>query len=172
MYKGTGHALRQIVRDEGVPALYRGLGPSIAAIIPEAAITYGLFDTLKRGYVRVTGKLEAGVIPSVSFGVVSAFMGQLVAFPLETVARRMQVGHVSGEAIGLLPTLRGIVRRDGFLALYKGVGAASLRVVPMAVVSFGTYEAVRLWVTSVEESLRERRAARELALSGKYLCQT
>ncbi len=32
---------------EGVGGLYRGLLPSAAAILPEAAITYGLFDTLK-----------------------------------------------------------------------------------------------------------------------------
>lgn len=31
------------------------------------------------------------MLPSITFGVVSAFMGQLVAFPLETVSRRMQV---------------------------------------------------------------------------------
>ena len=36
-----GHALTTIVRQEGVPALYRGLNASILAIIPEAAITYG-----------------------------------------------------------------------------------------------------------------------------------
>ena len=40
----------------------------------------------------------------------------------------------------------------------RGVGAASLRVVPMAVVSFGTYEAVRLWLTALEEHLRAQKA--------------
>ncbi|EIE21007.1 mitochondrial carrier [Coccomyxa subellipsoidea C-169] len=159
LYGGTGHTLRRIVREEGFGALYRGIGPSVAAIIPEAAITYGLFDTLKRGYARVGGRGEAGVLPSISFGVVSAFVGQLVAFPLETVSRRMQVGGCSSEALGFLPTLRDIVRKDGALALYKGVGAASLRVIPMAVVSFGTYEAVRLWLTALEEHLRQHRSA-------------
>ncbi len=41
----------------------------------------------------------------------------------------------------------------------RGVGAASLRVIPMAVVSFGTYEAVRLWLTALEEHLRQHRSA-------------
>lgn len=40
-YKGVGHCLRSIVRTEGTGALLRGLGPSLAAIFPEAAITYG-----------------------------------------------------------------------------------------------------------------------------------
>ena len=41
LYRGTGHTLSRIVREEGIGALYRGIGPSVAAIIPEAAITYG-----------------------------------------------------------------------------------------------------------------------------------
>lgn len=69
----------------------RGLVPSVAAILPEAAITYGLFDILKRSYVHYSGKKEAGVVPSLAAGVIAAFTGQVVAYPLETVSRRMQV---------------------------------------------------------------------------------
>lgn len=40
-YKGLISATRQIVKAEGVGSLYRGLGPSFLAILPEAAVTYG-----------------------------------------------------------------------------------------------------------------------------------
>ena len=72
-------------------ATYRGLGPSVAAILPEAAITYGLFDILKRSYRRWSGREQTGVVPSLTAGVLAAFIGQVVAYPLETVSRRMQV---------------------------------------------------------------------------------
>ncbi len=39
---GLVESLQTIVRREGAGALYKGLGPSVAAIFPEAAITYGL----------------------------------------------------------------------------------------------------------------------------------
>ncbi len=45
-YRNMGHALTTIVRQEGVPALYRGLSASILSIIPEAAITYGALHLL------------------------------------------------------------------------------------------------------------------------------
>ena len=45
-YRNMGHAMTTIVRQEGVPALYRGLGASILSIIPEAAITYGVLRLL------------------------------------------------------------------------------------------------------------------------------
>lgn len=41
VYRGPAHAAATIVRSGGARALYRGLGPSLAAIAPEAAITYG-----------------------------------------------------------------------------------------------------------------------------------
>lgn len=85
----------QILKVEGTPALYAGLGPSIAAIIPEAAITYGMFDVLKKSYSQMRGVAEPPVVVSLAFGVSSAFMGQLVAYPLETVSRRMQVTRPS-----------------------------------------------------------------------------
>jgi hypothetical protein len=69
----------------------RGLVPSVVAILPEAAITYGLFDLLKRNITRWSGRTEAGVVPSLTAGALAAFMGQVVAYPFETVSRRMQV---------------------------------------------------------------------------------
>jgi hypothetical protein len=41
--------------------------------------------------MRASGEDEAGVVPSIAFGVLSSFTGQLVAYPLETVTRHMQV---------------------------------------------------------------------------------
>ena len=40
-YRGLVQTVRLIVRQEGLTALYRGFVPSAAAILPEAAITYG-----------------------------------------------------------------------------------------------------------------------------------
>ena len=40
-YRGALSAARQMVASEGMGSLYRGLGPSTLAILPEAAITYG-----------------------------------------------------------------------------------------------------------------------------------
>ena len=58
----------------------------------------GLFDLLKKAAAREAGAPEPGVLPSVACGVAAAFTGQLVAFPLEAIARRMQAR----------PTLAGI----------------------------------------------------------------
>ncbi|KAG2501242.1 hypothetical protein HYH03_001049 [Edaphochlamys debaryana] len=159
-------ALSTIIRREGTGALYKGLGPSVAAIFPEAALTYGLHDALKKAYKRAAHE-EPGVAPSLAFGVLSAFVGQLVSFPLETVSRRLQLQvaadvGVKGGGSGLAAVMavaRGLVAEGGPAALYRGIGAATLRLVPMAIVSFGTYEAVRALIVAWEAQ-RDDEAAR------------
>ncbi|GIL71816.1 hypothetical protein Vretimale_646 [Volvox reticuliferus] len=152
---GMFDAMSSLVRREGVGALYKGLGPSVAAIFPEAAITYGLHDALKRAYTRVVHE-EPGVVPSLAAGVLSAFMGQLVSFPLETVSRRLQLAQGAGGLAGATAVMRGLLAEGGPAALYRGIGAATLRLVPMACVSFGTYEAVRALIVTWEQRQEEQ----------------
>jgi len=156
-------AAKQIIAAEGPRSLYRGLGWSVAAIMPEAAICYGLHDLLKRAYKNVHG-VEPGVLPSLAAGVLSAFTGQLVAFPLETISRRLQV---SGQALPAV--MSGIIAQGGLPALYRGVGAATLRLVPMACISFGTYELVRALLVKLEEVQDSAEAEREYAHLHRYV---
>ena len=81
-----------------------------------------LHDTLKRSLhtsssssSSSSGKSEPGVLHSLACGVVAAWSGQLVAFPLETVSRRMQlagahtVTAASGAGAGLGPAAAAAV---------------------------------------------------------------
>eukprot|EP00983_Pelagomonas_calceolata_P096986 1158197-Pelagomonas_calceolata.AAC.1 len=52
---------------------------------------------------RAHGGVEPGVVTSLCFGVASAFAGQLLAFPLETIARRLQ-GFRTHDGASLPPT--------------------------------------------------------------------
>eukprot|EP00798_Chlamydomonas_sp_ICE-L_P016147 gene16147-22305_t len=145
--------LSSIARTEGISTLYKGLGWSVAGIIPEAAITYGLHDVLKRSYKKLRGQ-ESPVPVSLAFGIASAFAGQTVSFPLETISRRMQVGQS-------IPTiLKEVSNHGGIKYLYRGIGAATLRLIPMAMVSFGVYEFMRAQLLQFEE-LREKQRADE-----------
>ena len=91
----------------------------------ESRRRYGMFDTLKQQHARLTG-CEPGVMPALSYGVASAFMGQLASFPLETVSRRLQLqsGPLAGSSFGQM--LRQVVREEGPAALYRCSRCSSL----------------------------------------------
>ena len=58
-YRGPAHAASALVRAGGLPALYQGLVPSLAAIAPEAAITYGAAPT--QPVASASKQYEAGL---------------------------------------------------------------------------------------------------------------
>ena len=52
---GLLRAAGAVVKTEGVRGLYRGFGPAVLGIVPEAAITYGAYDALKAvSYTHLT----------------------------------------------------------------------------------------------------------------------
>ena len=50
-YTGIGDTLRSIIRDEGMLALYRGLGPTLLQTAPSLAINYAAYESLRALYV-------------------------------------------------------------------------------------------------------------------------
>lgn len=146
-YAGVGDAFLSIAKKEGIGSLYRGLAPSLLSILPEAAIAYGFADVLKMAYQRATGKEHVGPVPALFCGVTAAFTGQLVAYPLEVVARHAQVSTVRR---GVLKTAHDIVKAQGLGGLYKGIVPASAKLIPMAMISFGVYESAKILLAQLD----------------------
>ena len=159
---GVAASLRDVVRRSGVRGLYRGLGPTLLGIIPEAGITYGTYDLLKRKMLvakrtRVARKRAGGKpatamdAPDVTLaawegvvcGIVAALFGQTASYPLETLGRRRALGIAAAAGGGFKNAAGPRAALAAFSGLYAGWGTASVRVVPMAFLSFGTYEAMR-----------------------------
>jgi solute carrier family 25 phosphate transporter 23/24/25/41 len=109
-----------------------------------------LHDTLKRSLHTSSSssgvQSEPRVLHSLACGVVAAWSGQLVAFPLETVSRRMQLAgaHTAAAAAaagtgggsgataaaaaaaaanrGVLAVLASVLQEGGWAGLYRWVG--------------------------------------------------
>ncbi len=63
---------------------------SLPCALKQPLVHDRLHDLLKRGY-KARYQRDPDVLTSLAFGVISAFTGQFVAFPMETVSRRLQV---------------------------------------------------------------------------------
>ena len=138
-----------VAKAEGAGGLYRGLKPALIGIAPEAALTYGIFDLLKerceRAERRAAEKTEtppgggnkATPAQIVACAAVASLCGQTAAFPAEAVSRRLTSGAATGNGFAVF---RAILEEQGVRGLYRGIGPASIRIVPMAAISFSTYE--------------------------------
>ncbi|CAH8462026.1 unnamed protein product [Dicrocoelium dendriticum] len=130
-YNNPVHAIRTVIREEGIMALYRGFLPTILGVIPYSGIGFFTFETLKGrrldGHFRHTGVRPQKLQPleNLCCGAIAGVLGQTASYPLDIVRRRMQNARVTGHPEYLKSiwrTLRIVYSTEGvFHGLYKGV---------------------------------------------------
>ena len=82
------------IRQEGLRGIYRGIGPTLAGILPYAGLKFYVYQSLKQ-YYRSTDGHSAQRLPiavMLSFGAGAGLVAQTVTYPLDVVRRQMQVG--------------------------------------------------------------------------------
>ncbi|CAK9139948.1 unnamed protein product [Ilex paraguariensis] len=114
-----------MLREEGVASFYNGLGPSLTAIAPYIALNFCVFDLVKKSLPE---KYQKRTEMSLAIALVSATIGTLMCYPLDTVRRQMQMKGSPHKTV--LDAFPGIVARDGFLGLYRGFVPTALKTLP------------------------------------------
>uniref|UniRef100_A0A3Q3C2Z2 Solute carrier family 25 member 17 n=1 Tax=Haplochromis burtoni TaxID=8153 RepID=A0A3Q3C2Z2_HAPBU len=149
-YSGILDAFVQIIRDEGIAALWNGTFPSLLLVLNPAIqfmIYEGLKRQLRRGIPKELSSLEVFVI-----GAIAKAIATTVTYPLQTIQSILRFGqynNTSTEKSKLLSSLRTIkcllvnrVRKYGMLGLFKGLEAKLLQTVLTAALMFLLYEKI------------------------------
>eukprot|EP00013_Stygamoeba_regulata_P000304 CAMPEP_0177638088 /NCGR_PEP_ID=MMETSP0447-20121125/5306_1 /TAXON_ID=0 /ORGANISM="Stygamoeba regulata, Strain BSH-02190019" /LENGTH=438 /DNA_ID=CAMNT_0019140035 /DNA_START=24 /DNA_END=1340 /DNA_ORIENTATION=+ len=143
-YRGIAHCLLSIQRLEGARALFRGLVPSLAGIVPYAAVDLGMYSLLKDEYHQRYGH-DPAVPALLACGAVSSSCGQLVAYPLQLVRTRLQAQGLPGRPMynGMLHCMALIARSDGVRGFYRGLLPNFLKSLPAISISYAVYETAK-----------------------------
>ncbi|KDD76091.1 hypothetical protein H632_c360p1 [Helicosporidium sp. ATCC 50920] len=158
MYRGMGHAISVIVRQEGVLALWRGWLPSVIGVVPYVGLNFSVYETLKDTLVKTYGcrdERDLSIATRLACGAAAGTTGQTVAYPFDVCRRRLQVSgwegasklHADhGHAIayrGMVDCFVRTVREEGVSALFKGLVPNYYKVVPSIAIAFVSYEQVK-----------------------------
>ncbi|KAF3786252.1 Adenine nucleotide transporter [Nymphaea thermarum] len=145
IYNNTLHAFLKIVEEEGLGGLYRGLTPSLIGVVPYAATSYFVYDTLRKAYGKVFKTEEIGNVATLLIGSAAGAISSSATFPLEVARKNMQVGAVSGRQVyrNMLHALTSILEKEGISGLYVGLGPSCMKLIPAAGISFMCYEACK-----------------------------
>lgn len=126
----------KIVKTEGFPALYKGLGPVVTAIVPKMAIRFSSFELFKSWLCSPNGGNTTGsvFVAGLGAGITESI---LVVTPAEVLKIRLQAQRHSlvdplDSATSVKYRNTGhafwiIVREEGIGALYKGVTLTAAR---------------------------------------------
>jgi len=120
---GVLRTLANIVKYEGVTALYSGIVPGLQRQMAFSAIRIGAYETVRESYREMTGARDGlqmlGV--RIAAGVTTGTLAILVAQPTDVVKVRMQAAGKNNQYKGVVDAYLSIARQEGFKSgLYRG----------------------------------------------------
>ncbi|KAL1819091.1 hypothetical protein ACET3Z_013960 [Daucus carota] len=138
-----------MLRDEGLAAFYKGLGPSLIGIAPYIAVNFCVFDLVKKSLPeKYQKKTEASLVTAL----VSATIATLMCYPLDTVRRQMQLKNAPYKTF--FDAFPGIVERDGLAGLYRGFLPNALKTLPNSSIRLTTFDTVKRLIAMGEKELQ------------------
>jgi len=157
-YKSATHAFSQIVRNEGVPALYRGFSIVAIGTIPGHALYFGGYELSKQFLNRIMFDPTQGekikddsVIVHLTSGLVADVAGALTWTPMDVIKQRLQVQQKTGQAAKYkhsLHAMRVIIAEEGVRGLFRGFGTGIATYGPYVSLYFALYEQIKIYAAS------------------------
>jgi solute carrier family 25 carnitine/acylcarnitine transporter 20/29 len=128
-YKGPWDATRSLLRQGGVRSLYRGTIATLWRDVPGSVAYYGAYEMTKR---LLTPKGSEGTLSPLIVlfaGGMAGVANWTVAIPADVLKSRLQSAP-EGMYKGLGDVAVQLVRKEGFAALFRGLGPAMIRAFP------------------------------------------
>ena len=159
---------------DGFAGLYRGIGPTLAGIVPYAGLKFYVYQAAKhltQAPPVTAAVLDGGggappiplpppktpLLRTLAYGAGAGLIAQTVTYPLDVVRRQMQVAglgaaaaspgaRAAARATSTLDGLRRVWRAGGVRALFAGVTINYMKVVPSTAIGFTVYDAAKAWM--------------------------
>ncbi|XP_033742414.1 mitochondrial ornithine transporter 1-like [Pecten maximus] len=144
---------REILKQEGIPGMFKGLTSTMAREMPGYFFFFGGYE-ISRHYLTPPGKTkdEIGVWRTVVSGGIGGVCLWTSIFPTDVVKSRIQVQSTVGKkAPSFYKTLTHIGRTEGIRALYNGLGPTIVRTFPSTGALFLTYETTKKVLTDLAD---------------------
>lgn len=143
-------ATRKIIKNEGIGALLVGLGPTVLGYLMEGSMKFGVYEVLKPATTRMLselaeatslGFLRSQIIAFMACGLVAGTAASITLAPMEALRIRL-VSEPDFAPKGWIQGGRRMIKREGVLSLWRGLGAQIFKQVPYTVtknVSFDVF---------------------------------
>lgn len=136
VYSHVGISVRNILKQEGMTAFWKGAVPTCLGMIAENAMAFGVNEGLKRAFPATTND---SLLRPFWMGALTGCCSALVLLPSEIVKAKLQVleGTSGGQASQVM---KEMIRRQGYSSFITGLDAQLARDASFYAVFFGGYE--------------------------------
>lgn len=144
------HAISAILKDGGVPAFWRGNAVNCVKVAPETAMRMLTYEQAKRLVAQDPDNIT--LLERFAAGATAGMTAQVAIYPLELLKTRIALSG-RGQYHGLMHCWRSVIASEGPLALYRGLGASILGVIPYSSTELAVYSLLK---DSFEEAYPDR----------------
>jgi len=135
----------QIYRNEGLSALWKGIGPNLAGIIPARSIYFGTYAHGKKFFTELAGQESSRV--HLASAAVAGWTVATVTCPIWVIKTRMQLqsSQLGSQAVrykNSFDCAKKLVVEEGVRGLYKGLSASYFGVIE-STLQFVLYERLK-----------------------------
>lgn len=114
--KSIPAAVTAILREGGLRAMYRGIGPAMLGIAPYMALEFATYDSLPQQ------------IPAFARGITAALLATTCCYPMDTLRRQIQLQ--TGRAVSAQAVLADAWAKEGLQGFYRGFLPNALKNLP------------------------------------------
>lgn len=148
MYLNLPHAVRTIVRDEGLRGLYSGLQPTMIEIMPYMAIHFALYEHMKHATLYHCQLAHLHPHHSLAIGAFSGTVSKLLTLPLDNAKKIMQVQAQFRKTQpqyyrGIFHVLQRLWITNGLAGWFRGASPSILKAAPNSAITFMVYESAK-----------------------------
>ncbi|KNC49084.1 carrier protein [Thecamonas trahens ATCC 50062] len=152
-YTGVFDAVRTMARKEGIKALFGGLSPALLRQATYGSMRYGLYTPMKTllGIPPDMPKDQMPLTLKVVAGAGAGALSSAICNPADLIKVRMQAAGMAGDAVktrytSLLHAFTHIIRNEGVLALWSGVGPTCARATVLAAAELPAYDELKYFI--------------------------
>ncbi|GFZ13760.1 NAD+ transporter 1 [Actinidia rufa] len=160
-------SLEQIFQREGLRGMYRGLSPTVLALLPNWAVYFTIYEQLKSFLGSNDGNHQLSIGANMIAASGAGAATSIATNPLWVVKTRLQT---QGMRAGVVPyrstlsALRRIAHEEGIRGLYSGLVPALAGVSHVAI-QFPTYEKIKYYLAEKDNTTMDKLSARDVAVA-------
>lgn len=150
-YREVGTTVRELVNNQGIKGLWRGLGPSLLRDVPFSALYWASYESYKKLLPDAT---EISLLQSFVGGAISGTIAAVVTLPFDVVKtlrqielgeRELCVERPGSRATSTGEFIRRIYNQRGLPGLFSGMTPRIIKVAPACAFMIASYEYGKLF---------------------------
>lgn len=151
------------VKTSGVQGLFVGYFPTLIEDVPDMAVKFAAYESLRQLYVRLTGRQrdESSTVHNLVMGGIAGAVAAAATTPLDVMKTRMMVSAGTSKPVGAIAACKQVVSANGKRGLFAGWWPRTSSNFINSGIFFVFFEGLRTALWTQSEKLKARRCTNE-----------